>query len=442
MLESAIGLIEGVVKAHELYKGITSIIIGDKKEQYLQQIATDMKDMKVHIERLSDTILYAVNLDGVRACKEKEQQYVKDLRQIRELLEPMQRALNQPLLTSALISAPMPALSHPRLRLKDISTLKMPIIPVVDYPWVPVLFEDDDASWGGKYWIGWQTPEYLSQELGCEYQKHWQPNQNVMPFRYPVDIFSTGVHQPKSHPVDTTDIYTNSIGMKFQLIKAGKFQMGSEKGRDNEKPVHTVEITKDFYMGIYQTTVGQYKKYADEKGGYFDPDYNQQGDNAAVTCVSWEDAQKFISWLNEKEGGEHYRLPTEAEWEYAARAGTTTEYSFGDDESLLGDYAWYGKNSGGHVHIVGQKKPNPYGLYDMHGNVWEWCADSWHENYKGAPTDGQVWNGGDESRRVLRGVSWNNNPRGARTAIRVWGPSVGRVVNFGFRVVSSVAWAL
>jgi hypothetical protein len=96
MLESAIGLIEGVVKAHELYKGITSIIIGDKKEQYLQQIATDMKDMKVHIERLSDTILYAVNLDGVRACKEKEQQYVKDLRQIRELLEPMQRALNPP----------------------------------------------------------------------------------------------------------------------------------------------------------------------------------------------------------------------------------------------------------------------------------------------------------------------------------------------------------
>jgi formylglycine-generating enzyme required for sulfatase activity len=143
-----------------------------------------------------------------------------------------------------------------------------------------------------------------------------------------------------------------------------------------------------------------------------------------------------------KRGGEHYRLPTEAEWEYAARAGTTTEYSFGDDESLLGDYAWYGKNSGGHVHIVGQKKPNPYGLYDMHGNVWEWCADSWHENYKGAPTDGQVWNGGDESRRVLRGGSWYRLPRNARTADRDRCASDERVDLYGFRVVSSVAWAL
>jgi len=132
-------------------------------------------------------------------------------------------------------------------------------------------------------------------------------------------------------------------------------------------------------MGIYQVTVGQYKKYVDEKGGYFEPDYNAQGDNAAVTGVSWEDAQGFISWLNEKEGGEHYKLPTEAQWEYSARADTTTEYSFGDDSSLLGDYAWYDKNAYDveekYAHIVGQKKPNPWGLYDMHGNVYEWVQD-------------------------------------------------------------------
>jgi formylglycine-generating enzyme required for sulfatase activity len=141
----------------------------------------------------------------------------------------------------------------------------------------------------------------------------------------------------------------------------------SEKGDSNEKPVHSVEITKDFYMGVYQVTVGQYKKYVDEKGGHFEEWCNEQGDNAAVTGVSWEDAQGFISWLNEKEGGEHYRLPTEAEWEYAARAGTTTEYSFGDDASLLGDYAWYDENAYDvgeyYAHIVGQKKPNPWGLY-------------------------------------------------------------------------------
>ncbi|OAD20715.1 Sulphatase-modifying factor domain protein, partial [Candidatus Thiomargarita nelsonii] len=162
--------------------------------------------------------------------------------------------------------------------------------------------------------------------------------------------------------------------MKFRLIKAGKFKMGSEKGRDNEKPVHWVEITKDFYMGVYQVTVGQYKKYVDEKEGNFEPGCNKQGDNAAVTGVSWDDAQGFISWLNEKEGGEHYRLPTEAQWEYSARAGTTTEYSFGDDKSLLGDYAWYDENAYDvgekYAHIVGQKKPNPWGLYDMHGNIW------------------------------------------------------------------------
>jgi len=201
--------------------------------------------------------------------------------------------------------------------------------------------------------------------------------------------------------------------MKFKLIKAGKFQMGSKKG-GSEKPVHWVEISKDFYMGIYQVTVGQYKKYVDEKGGYFDPDFNKQGDNAAVTSVSWEDAQGFISWLNEKEGGEHYRLPTEAQWEYSARAGTTTEYSFGDDGSLLGDYAWYNKNAADvgeqYAHIVGQKKQNPWGLYDMHGNVWEWVQDIYSSYSDGIYTDPTGPSTG--SYRVLRG-GWSAPPRTA-----------------------------
>ncbi|MEN8217008.1 MAG: formylglycine-generating enzyme family protein [Pseudomonadota bacterium] len=243
-------------------------------------------------------------------------------------------------------------------------------------------------------------------------------------------------------------IYTNFIGMKFKLIKAGKFQMGSEKGYDHEKPVHTVEITKDFYMGIYQVTVGQYKKYARrqavffKKRGYFDPKYNKQGDNAAVTSVSWEDAQKFISWLNKKEGGKHYRLPTEAEWEYAARAGTTTEYSFGDDASLLGEYAWYKANAYDvgekYAHVVGQKKPNPWGLYDMHGNVWEWVADIYSSSYYSEsdiyidPT-GPSTGGG--SYRVARGGSWLAPAPYCRAAIRSFSPPGYRHDLLGFRLL-------
>jgi len=232
----------------------------------------------------------------------------------------------------------------------------------------------------------------------------------------------------------TQDIYTNSIGMKFKLIKTGKFQMGSEKGSDREKPVHWVEITKDFYMGVYEVTVGQYKKYVDEKGGYFEPKYNKQGDNAAVTMVSWNDAQGFISWLNEKEGVSHYKLPTEAQWEYSARAGTTTEYSFGDDSSLLGDYAWYrGNRKGAYAHIVGQKKPNPWGLYDMHGNVWESVADIYSSYSSSLSIDPTGPSTG--SHRVNRGGGWGDPAPYCRAAFRDYLSPGYRDGILGFRLL-------
>jgi formylglycine-generating enzyme required for sulfatase activity len=118
-----------------------------------------------------------------------------------------------------------------------------------------------------------------------------------------------------------------------------------------------------------------------------------KGDNLPVVSVSWDDVQQFIKKLNEKEGTNKYRLPSEAEWEYAAHAGTTTRYSFGDDESMLVDYAWYDANSGNKTHEVGQKKPNPWGLYDIYGNVWEWVQDKYHDSYNGAPIDGSAWEG-------------------------------------------------
>ncbi len=174
--------------------------------------------------------------------------------------------------------------------------------------------------------------------------------------------------------------------------------MGSpsnEAGRfDNEGPVHHVKISKAFYMSKYEVTQ---KQWRDVMGR------SLNGDNLPVQSVSWNDAQNFIKKLNDKEGGNKYRLPTEAEWEYAARAGTTSRYFFGDEESKLDDYAWYNSNSNSKQNDVGQKKPNPWGLYDMYGSVKEWVQDKYHDNYTGAPTDGSSWECGNSSDRVVRG---------------------------------------
>jgi len=228
-------------------------------------------------------------------------------------------------------------------------------------------------------------------------------------------------------------LYINSIGVKFALIPAGEFSMGSqadEKERfDWEGPVHNVKIPKPFYLAIYPVTQQQWKMLMGENPSYF------KGDNLPVEQVSWEDVQRFIRKLNEKEGSDKYRLPSETEWEYAARAGTTTRYYFGDGVSELPDYAWYSDNSEGRTHPIGQKKPNHWGLYDMHGNIWEWVQDMWHNNYDGAPTDGSSWEGGDNSNRVLRGGSWRSIAGSCRSAFRRTRGAVDRRHRFGFRLV-------
>ena len=211
--------------------------------------------------------------------------------------------------------------------------------------------------------------------------------------------------------------YTNSIGMEFMLIPAGEFKMGSpssEEGRfDPEGPVHTVIIEKAYYLGKYEVTQKQWREVMGSNPSSF------EGDDRPVEKVSWNDAQEFVKKLNEMEGTNKYRLPSEAEWEYAARAGTTTRYSFGNDDSDLGDYAWYDSNSGSETHPVGQKQPNSWGLYDIHGNVWEWVQDPYHSSYDGAPIDGSVWESGSSSSRVIRGGSWSNyGGRICRSALR------------------------
>ena len=160
---------------------------------------------------------------------------------------------------------------------------------------------------------------------------------------------------------------------------------------------------------------------------------NFKGRTLPVEQVSWNDTQEFIQKLNAKTG-KTYRLPTEAEWEYAARAGSQTEFSFGDNESELGKYSWFTGNSSNQTHPVGERQPNAFGLFDMHGNVWEWTQDCWNENYVGAPVDGNAWTQGDCSRRVLRGGSWLSSPQDLRSAFRKWNSSANRLFNYGFRV--------
>jgi len=208
--------------------------------------------------------------------------------------------------------------------------------------------------------------------------------------------------------------------------------MGSNDGVANEKPVHEVTLEQAYYLGKYEVTQEQWVEIMGENPSYF------KGDNNPVEYVSWNDVQEFVKKLNAKEGTDKYRLPSEAEWEYAARAGTTTAYSFGDSSSILGDYAWYSGNSGSKTHPVGQKKPNPWGLYDMHGNVWEWCQDSWHSDYEGAPTDGSAWDGSSSS-RVSRGGSWDFNAGNCRSAYRYGLYPDYRGGSFGFRLLSPVS---
>jgi formylglycine-generating enzyme required for sulfatase activity len=216
--------------------------------------------------------------------------------------------------------------------------------------------------------------------------------------------------------------------MQFALIPAGEFQMGSANGANDERPVRTVRISKPFYLGIYEVTQGQWEAVMGNNPSQFKGDASRP-----VERVSWEEVQQFIDKLNAREGGTKYRLPTEAEWEYAARAGSTTAYSFGDDSSQLGKYAWFEGNAGNTTHPVGKLQPNAWGLYDMHGNVWEWVQD-WYGKYAAEPvTDPQGPASGSD--RVIRGGGWGHVAGFCRSAYRLHGAPGGRSDSLGFRLL-------
>ena len=233
------------------------------------------------------------------------------------------------------------------------------------------------------------------------------------------------------------------VGPEMIILAAGNFLMGSpqtESGRyDFEGHQHSVTISRPFALSTYEITFAEYDIFAKATGRKEPNGEGWRRADLPVINVSWDDAKAYAAWLSEQTGHQ-YRLPTEAECEYASRAGSTTMYSFGDGASLLHEYAWYRENSEKKPHPVGQKKPNAWGLYDMYGNVWEWVEDDWHDDYEGAPTDGKAWIG--KSRgvyRVVRGGSWNDGAQYCRSAIRDYRVPVRRNSNLGFRLARSVA---
>ena len=221
-------------------------------------------------------------------------------------------------------------------------------------------------------------------------------------------------------------------------IPGGAFRMGdlNVAGDDDERPVHSVTVP-DFKLGKHEVTFAQWDACVADGGcGRSAPDYKGWGrGNRPVIYVSWDDIQSFIAWLNARTGG-NFRLPTEAEWEYAARAGSTTKYSWGDS---IGSNRANCDGCGSRwdddrTAPVGSFSANAWGLHDLHGNVWEWVQDCWNNSYAGAPTDGSAWTSGDCGRRVYRGGSWYGYPRDVRSANRYWAPRSNRFDNIGFRL--------
>jgi len=205
--------------------------------------------------------------------------------------------------------------------------------------------------------------------------------------------------------------------------------------REREKPRHEVNIDYDIAMAKYLVTVEDYMLYAQATGAVVpDEKHENLGFDVPVRRVKWTDAVAYAQWKSEREG-KKYRLPTEAEWEYACRAGSEEKYCFGDDEAQLGEYAWYADNAEKVTHNVGTKKPNVWGLYDMHGNVWEWCLDRYADNYTDTPCDGSAYAVASEKGRVLRGGSYNADTEKCTCTSRINLGSGGRNYFIGFRLV-------
>jgi formylglycine-generating enzyme required for sulfatase activity len=232
----------------------------------------------------------------------------------------------------------------------------------------------------------------------------------------------------------------NGVALEMVAVPGGMFMMGSpeRRGYEDEHPPHNVMVAP-FFMGKYPVTQAQWQAVMGQL-----PPCRCQGAGLPVDRVAWHDARRFCKRLSEKVG-RIYRLPSEAEWEYACRAGTHTPFYFGatittDLVNYVGEHIYLSEPKGVYRHKsteVGSFPPNAFGLYDMHGNIWEWCADAWHDTYLGAPSDGKAWESRDAAQRVLRGGSWHEPPDNCRSAVRLKADPADKEDLFGFRVAAT-----
>lgn len=245
-------------------------------------------------------------------------------------------------------------------------------------------------------------------------------------------------------PIQGEPFTIPSCGLKLNWVAPGRFFMGSpplEAGRSNDEgPQTEVTISRGFWLGAFTVTQEEWKAVAEELSGLNPEPCYFRGTRLPVEQVSWDDCQAWLRELNwiEEAGnrlppGFRYHLPTEAEWEFACRAGSSSRFYFGDGDDQLGDHAWYSRNGGSQTHVVGQKKANAWGFHDMHGNVWEWCED----RYGGPLPGGQVTDPKGPPfglNRVFRGGSWGVAASRCRSAYRVWNKPSYRDYTVGFRV--------
>lgn len=232
-------------------------------------------------------------------------------------------------------------------------------------------------------------------------------------------LWSINTFSAESCPATGNQWKVPGLGMEFVYVAPGSFMMGSNDGDYDEKPVHQVTFSNGYWIGKYEVTQNEYQSITGNNPGKF------KGRNNPVESVSWNDAMRFCRKLTEQEraagrlpSGYEYRLPTEAQWEFAARGGTVGKgykFSGGDNPASL---AWYRDNSNISTHEVGTMAANELGIYDMSGNVWEWCLDDWHKDYKGAPADGSRWGDGSGEYRVNRGGGWSTGIKSCRSALR------------------------
>jgi formylglycine-generating enzyme required for sulfatase activity len=295
-----------------------------------------------------------------------------------------------------------------------------------DFPWCTGIS-------GGTGSPGEFEPEIEPDPFGCEEAPMPTPTPDIFPPPFGEIV------------INLPGVPLGARPLALARIPAGDFQMGSRDdpssdwSNPSEHPLHSVTIDYDFYLGRFEITQAQWQAVMGSNPSFFDI----CGDDCPVEQITWNDAQAFVAALNALVPGVEFRLPSEAEWEYACRAGTTTRFYFGDSDCSplncnpceLDSYAWWCGNTFSYTtRLVAQRLPNPFGLYDTGGNVWEWCQDRWHDTYAGAPSDGSAWETGDSPDRVLRGGGWESAAE-CRSAYRTSAPEGEAVFGGGLRVL-------